>query len=254
MKNALQYYYHLTVENIHQMNGIYKFSLYNMYYAMYPYDGNINTIDEIYKLSMQMLKQGIYCHQIILNIEQKIITMINGRPYILLKSTHSLEEKITIEHLIEFSNLTRNIYNQEEAYHDKWKSLWSDKIDYFEYQVNQFGHSYPLIRESFSYFVGMAETGISLLNQSTLDYRDLVVSHKRIKRTQTLYDLYNPLSFIVDLKVRDICEYFKESFVHNEDIWEDIIFYLTHNYLTNYEYFMFFVRMFYPSLDRKSVV
>ncbi len=247
MKNALQYYYHLTIDNIHQNAGVYKFVIQNVYYAFSPYDGDLGYVDTLYNLSVQMLNQGIYCHQIVLNAEQKVLTYVNGIPYVLLKSYYAMEEKITLEHIIQFSTMTMNVNYSNEIRRDHWGKLWSEKIDYFEYQVNQFGKSHPTIRESFSYFVGIAETGISLLGQSTLDYKNFVVSHKRIKRTQTLFDLYNPLSFIIDLKIRDVCEYFKESFITNGDIWSDIEYYLTTNQLTNYEYFMFFVRMFYPS-------
>lgn len=247
MKNALQYYYHLSTDNIHQMDGVYKFTIQDQYYAFYPYDGDLNQVDTIYHLSINLWKYGIYCHQIVLNSEQKIVTIVNDTPYILIKSNYAFEEKITMEHLISFSNMTSNIPYQNTMRHDNWEKLWSEKIDYFEYQVNQFGKSHPIIRDSFSYFVGIAETGISLLNQTKLDYKNLVVSHKRIKRTQTVFDLYNPLSFIVDLKIRDACEYFKESFMTNENIWDDIEYYLTHNTLTSYEYLMFFIRMLYPS-------
>lgn len=247
MKNALQYYYHLTVQNIHQSEGIYKFQLQNQYYAFYPYDGDLNAIETIYNLSIDLLNNGIYCHQIVLNLENKIVTFVNGNPYVLLRSNYALEEKITLEHIISFSNMTNNITYKSEIRRDNWEQLWSQKIDYFEYQVNQFGKSHPIIRESFSYFAGLAETGISLLNQMKLDYKDLVVSHKRIKRTQTVFDLYNPFSFIIDLKVRDACEYFKESFITNKNILDDIKYYLANNRLTNYEYLMFLIRMFYPS-------
>ena len=247
MKNALQYYYHLTANDIHQTDGVYKFTIQNQYYAFYPYDGDLNYVDTIYRFSIRLLEQGIYCHQIVLNVNQQVVTYVNQNPYILLRSNYAMEEKITMEHLIMFSNMTSHIQYQEEMRHDNWEKLWSTKIDYFEYQVNQFGKAHPIIRESFSYFVGLAETGISLLNQTKLDYKNLVISHKRIKRNQTVFDLYNPLSFIVDLKIRDACEYFKESFVSNENIWQDIEFYLTHNSLTSYEYLMFLIRMFYPS-------
>ena len=247
MKNALQYYYHLTVEDIHQIDGVYKFTIQNQYYAFYPYEGDINYVDTIYRFSIHLLEQGIYCHQMVLNVNQQVVTYVNQVPYILLRSSYALEEKITMEHLIMFSNMTSHIQYQDEMRHDNWEKLWSNKIDYFEYQVNQFGKAHPIIRDSFSYFVGLAETGISLLNQTKLDYKNLVISHKRIKRNQTVFDLYNPLSFIVDLKIRDACEYFKESFVSHENIWQDIEFYLTHNSLTSYEYLMFLIRMFYPS-------
>lgn len=247
MKNALQYYYHLAIDNIHQINGIYKFTYQNQYYAFCPFEGSQEQANMAYDLSVSLWNQGIYCHQIVFNIDQRIVTTVNNSSFILLRSNYKMEEKITVEQLLLFSSMTSKVIYQNEMRHDNWGKLWSEKIDYFEYQVNQFGKSHPIIRESFSYFVGLAETGISLLKQTKMEYKNLVISHKRIKRNQTIFDLYNPLTFIVDLKIRDICEYFKESFITNKNIWDDIVYYLTHNSLTNYEYLMFFVRMLYPS-------
>lgn len=247
MKNALQYYYHLSVDEIHQTDGIYKFNIQDQLYALIPFYENLEYANEVYKLSIKLLQKGIYCHQILLNQEQKIVTMINNNPYILLKSYSNLDKKITLEQIIQFTSSTKEVEYTDYLRRDKWEILWSEKIDYFEYQINQFGKSHPKIRESFSYFVGLAETGISVLSQFQTDYKNLGVCHKRIKKNQTLFDLYNPLNFVIDWQVRDVSEYFKESFVRNKNILSDIQYYLTHTVLTTYEYQMFFARMLYPS-------
>lgn len=247
MKNAIQYHYGINVDNIHQTNGIYKFSLGNIYYLLAPYEGDLKEIEYIYDLIVKMLTKGIYCHQIVMNSEKKLFTIINNVPYVLIKSEYNMDNKLIMENIIQFSNMTLQIDYKESLRRDNWAILWSNKIDYFEYQVNQFGKSYPNIRGSFSYFLGVAETGISLYNNIKFDYKNLVVAHKRIKKNSTLYDLYNPLNFVIDIRIRDACEYFKESFISNSDIYDDIITYFVENKLTEYEYKMFFVRMLYPS-------
>ena len=92
-----------------------------------------------------------------------------------------------------------------------WKRLWEEKIDYFEYQLSQFGNKHPLIRESFAYYTGYVEMAISLLNDLPKKNNNLVLTHKRIRGNSTLYDLYDPFNFVIDHKVRDAAEYFKSK-------------------------------------------
>ena len=49
------------------------------------------------------------------------------------------------------------------------------------------------------------------------------VSHKRIGKNSTLYDLYNPLNLIIDYKARDAAEYFKDLFIQKENIFEEVM-------------------------------
>ena len=60
-----------------------------------------------------------------------------------------------------------------------------------------------------------------------MDYYNLSISHRRIHKKDTLFDLYNPINFIIDVKVRDICEYYKTCFLDNQNIIDDIKNYLT---------------------------
>ena len=75
------------------------------------------------------------------------------------------------------------------------------------------GKKYPLLVDSFNYFVGMAENAISYYNTILIDknYR-YVVGHKVIKWTDTVESLYNPLNITFDYKVRDIAEFIKYNF------------------------------------------
>ena len=85
-----------------------------------------------------------------------------------------------------------------------WGLLWSKKIDYLEDLINENGKKYPLIVDSFNYFVGMAENAIGYFNSIGFNknYR-YVVSHKVIKDDDSVEVLYNPMNIIFDYKVRD---------------------------------------------------
>ena len=55
------------------------------------------------------------------------------------------------------------------------------------------------------------------------------------------------MNFIIDYRIRDAAEYFKDLFVENENIFENILNYFYKEHLTMYECYSFFVRLFYPS-------
>lgn len=242
MKNVISFYYELYPLDIHQSIDKYTFKIDNNYYAFVLYKRKLELINNLYSISKELLKKGIYTHEIIPNKENKIITFVNNEPYVLLKLYDEMKEKVKIEDIITFSNLTTNIFKEQ----DDWGLLWSNKIDYYEYQVNQFGKKYPIIRESFSYFVGLAENGISLYNELKNNITYTSIAHLRMTPNSTYFDLYNPLEFIVDYRCRDVSEYLKFKFL-KEDIFEDIVEYITNNNLTETEIKLFFIRMLFAT-------
>ena len=109
------------------------------------------------------------------------------------------------------------------------------------------GKKHPLITESFSYYIGLGETAIQLVNSLEKTNINLVYSHKRINADDKQYDLYNPLNLIVDYKVRDIAEYLKSRFFNDENIMDDLTYYLNNVRLSTYEYYLFLARLIYPT-------
>ncbi|MFV0250413.1 MAG: hypothetical protein ACK5HP_05230 [Bacilli bacterium] len=246
MKNWVKYYYNLIPNDIHQFDQKYKFNIGDDFYVIEKYDRDINEINEILKLIEYLNYNGIYCHRIVPNNNNEIITIMEGNKYILLKAHNKLEEKITLEYIEIFSNITYNIDNLNLK-RNNWKELWSNKLDYFEYQLSQFGQNKPIIRESFHYFEGLAENAISLLNQATNSKITNVISHKRLKCNLTAFEFYNPLNFIIDFKVRDSCEYFKDLAVNKKDIYSIIEQYILESNFSYDEYLYFFIRLLYPT-------
>ncbi len=247
MKNAINYYYNLEPGNIHQYNKQLKFVINNITYIFIPYSRQTDEINDLYKLSLSLFQNGIYCHQFIPNINNSLITNINNIPYVLLKTYIINNRKINISDLIFFSNSTLiNVENKLRR--DNWYLLWTNKIDYFEYQISQFGKKYPIIRESFSYFVGMAETSIILFKNINNNHgKVLSVNHQRVSSDDTLLDFYNPLNFIIDYKIRNIAEYFKKQFFENNLSYDDIIYYFESESLNQYDCVMLFIRLLFPT-------
>ena len=247
MKNIIAYYYNLYSYDIHQIQGIYKFSVGNDNYALEPC--NILELDRIYKIYKILLQNNIYVHQIIPTISNNIYMTYNNVNYILLKIGNITCKRIDLNDIIKFNRSVSIInINSENIPSTDWGVLWSKKIDYFEYQINQFGKKHPEIRESISYYIGMVETGISLYNNTIQNFKSKKsISHKRINKNSTLYDLYNPLNLIVDYKVRDATEYFKNLFLNKKNIFDDIVKYFYEEQLSLNDCYIFFIRMFYPS-------
>lgn len=245
MKNVLSYYYNLHLSDIHQIEGIYRFNLNGIEYAFTQYKRNLNEIRELYELSLLLFQNGIMVHQFVLNKENQLITYVNQKPYVLLQIYNNSKQNITINDINNFSFSSSILKLPEKQVN--WANLWSDKIDYFEYQVNQFGKKNPLIRESFSYFSGLVENGISLFNMLELDYNNYSVSHQRLSSKDTMFEFLNPMNLIIDYKVRDACEFYKEKFLNKQSISSEIKEYLSNKNLNVYEILLFFIRMFYPS-------
>lgn len=245
MKNAIKYYYNFEPIDIHFLNNGYFFSLANQFYVLYICYLEEKDIQKIYDLQKKLLENNIYVHQIILNRDRNIFTMIDGKKYILMEMYNEMNNKINEDMVVLFNEETSYIFTDDRS-QISWKKLWEQKIDYFEYQVNQFGKKFAKIRQSFSYFVGMTELGISLLTNFNSNAK-LSISHRRINKDSTTFDLYNPFNFIIDYKIRDICEYFKYSFIKGEDVFEKILKYFSISNLTLEEIYLFFTRMLFPS-------
>ena len=240
MKNVLNYFYNIYTENIRLNGENYYFKYNDENYILYLYNGEYKELEVLYELYIQLLKRRIYCHQIILNKDDQIATIYNQKKYVLLKVRKNLDNSVTIDEILYFGNMTAGYKGDVN-----WKTLWSNKIDYFEYQVSHFGKKYPLIRNSFSYYVGIVENGIILLNEKKQIVNS--ISHKRISNVESTLEFYNPLNFVIDIRVRDAAEYFKSRLLTDQDIIDDIKKYLIMSKLNENEVYYFFVRLFYPS-------
>ncbi len=234
MKNVLSYFYNIDTSNIRKIGKNYHFIYKGDNYILYFYDLDLN-LQEIYEMGMYLIRNNILVHLMIPNINNVLITEFDSKRYILLKSFES-NRKIDYNDILKFSNI--KVQNKK----CNWYELWSKKIDYFEYQMNEFKNEHPILKDSFNYFIGITESAIMLLNGVNLNF-EMVISHRRVGDNS--FDFYNPLNLIYDLRVRDISEYFKKEFYRKsnlEEIKESIKF------LNSYELYMFFVRMLYPTI------
>jgi len=131
---------------------------------------------------------------------------------------------------------------------NKWELLWESKIDYYELQVRENEKKYPLIRESFDYFIGMAENAISYLVNTKLELKPTITDQKVISHNNIVLSLTDPSNIILDHKARDVAEYIKFSFwSNNKNIFKELNEYFYYNYYSLYGIRILFSRILYPS-------
>lgn len=229
MINNISYYYNVVPKKLIKQNDDYYFEC-DTNYVLKKYDDN--KIEMVYRYIQKLNYLKLYCHQIVLNKKNSPITLIDNIPYVLIKYTSN--KKMELNDVIFFNYPLDNLINCTD-----WKNLWIKKLNYFEYIVNQSEIKYPLLKESFSYFAGYTELAVSLLNNIEKDNARISIAHNRLD--ETIYTLYDPFNFIIDYKIRDICEYLKNK---------DNLFNYLDNVLKVYnknEISLFFIRMLYPS-------
>ena len=248
MKSDIEYYYNIHINKLNTFKNNYSFEYNLEKYYFVMYQRPIEDLKDLYNVTIELRNKNISCHQFVLNKNNKIITNIDNTNYVMLKVEQDNQE-IDLIDIMKFQNSLILTKEQSKLYRNDWANLWSEKVDYFEYQISEIGKDKELILNSFSYYIGLAENAISYVNNimSSNNMYILTLSHKRIFTPNYALNFYNPLSFIFDLQVRDIAEYLKSAFFNNENSLKELEYYLNHKKLSDYEYKMLYARLLYPS-------
>jgi spore coat protein YutH len=252
MNNYINYYYNIYPDSIREQDKNYYFSYENELYYLIIFDRPLEDASYLYQLNVEMIKRGSLVHEIILNKDKNIVTFIDDVPYILMRIYVNINKKSNLSEITFISLNNINIKNNKVLDRSDWVTLWSAKIDYFEYQISQVGKKYPIICEYLSYYIGLAENAISYVKNTIIDlkpgeYDGLTLCHKRIKAKDTVFDLYNPISFIIDYPVRDLGEYIKTEFFNDNDIWTELDEYFKNCDLSLYSKRLLYARLLFPS-------
>ena len=252
MKDTISFYYNIDIDTLEEKDGKYHFKYQNRDFFFVFFNRNLEELEDLLACISEMQKKGIDVHGILINKDNSILTKINEYNYILF-SVNNCSETYDIFDIIDMNNkLTLNNYNSK-LYRNNWENLWMQKVDYFEYQIRELGLDKQVIKNSFSYYIGLAENAISYVHNVKLKYPSqgtIVLSHRRIFYPNYKLNYLNPLSFIFDLEVRDIAEYLKAMFFSEDDeseVLEELKSFLKIKRLTIYEYNMLYARLLYPS-------
>ena len=253
MKQALEYYYNIDIDNLDEFDNNYHFILNKWDYYFVFFNRSIDELNDIIACINELKRKGINCHNIIFNKDNQALTKIGDIYYVLLSIYNPNEEY----DLIDIINMQKKLLlnpNHSKLYRNNWATLWSDKVDYFEYQIKELGLEKKEVLKTFSYYIGLAENAISYVNKTNQSYSQgfndrITLSHRRIHYPNIKVNYLNPLSFIFDLEVRDIAEYLKSLFFLSKELdsLEELQIYLKTAKLSIYSYQMLYARLLYPS-------
>ena len=242
MKNFIEYFYNIKIDKIFYEKNYYFFAYNGYTYKLYALTREYDVNFLLY-MNQKMLNNTLVS-EIIINRNNEIISIYNENKFILIKIFVNVNKNISLNEILFLNN-----YLSSKKLNVNWGQLWEKKIDYLEELINENGKKYPLIVNSFNYFVGMTENAISYYSSISIgDDINYVISHRSIKIGDTIESLYNPLNIILDYRVRDMAEYIKISFFKNNKlIFKEIQEYLISNNLSLVEVQSLVARLLYPS-------
>lgn len=249
MKQTVEYYYNLIIDKILLEGDTYHFSKDDKDYYFVPFLGDLKTLEEKLNCSIELLNKGIAVHNVVVNIKNEIITKVEDIPYLLLE-VKDKDELYLLEDIMALND--KLTLTSKYNYKNNWAFLWSSKIDYIESQSNELILDNK-IKSSLDFYIGLSETAISVCNNVYQKYQvtpddKVTLAHKRIYYPNTALNYLNPISFIIDLEVRDIAEYIKSIFYNDKDAIKELNKYLENRKLSFYSYNMLLARLIYPSI------
>ncbi|MCM1053746.1 MAG: hypothetical protein NC483_07220 [Ruminococcus sp.] len=252
MRESINYYYNLNVSELENWGNVYSFKLNNSNFYFVPIKRANEELEDIIEVSKELKIKGLEVHDIIFNKFGKIITNVYNENYCLLKVIGDIYQEYDLSDLLKINQKLILNPNKSKLYRNSWAKLWSDKIDYFEYQVHELGKDKPIILDSFSYYVGLGENAISYVNDTISKYKPtendrITLSHKRVNYPNYKLNYLNPLSFIFDLEIRDISEFIKSAFINNEDALSYLKEVLSIKKFSIYSLSLLYARLLYPS-------
>lgn len=252
MKDIIKYYYNFDINECIDYKNYSTFKYNGELFYFVFFNRTEEELNDLVEIIYELKNKGIRVHDIIINRDKKILTKVGDIYYILLKLNNKSNEIISFINICELNDKLKLNNKNTKLYRNNWGELWSKKIDYFEYQINEIGKNKQVILDSFSYYVGLAENAISYVNKinkviGISEYDNITLSHRRIFYPNISLNFYNPLSFVFDLNIRDIAEYIKIGFFNNEYSLLDLKTFLKLKKLTPYSYHMLYARLLYPS-------
>lgn len=252
MKELLKLFYNIEGYTIVDQENNF-FSMQEHKFVLVPYTRSESELEDLVNLNEELIQKGLPTARFILNKQKSFLTLYENKKYVLLELVSPLEQEYTCLDMISFADKLVIKSQKSILIRNNWAELWSSKIDYFEYQIRQLGKDKPIIINSFSYYVGLAENAIAYVNNTTKKYQITINDHitlqrKRINFPNLQKDYFNPLNYILDLEVRDIASYFKSIFFSSyDDLFIEVNAYLKRRKLSIYGYQLLYARLLYPS-------
>lgn len=242
MKNMIEYYYNIRIDNLYNDSDNYVFDINGKHFVFKLYNDNIDNSNDMYKLN-SIVSNRLNVDSIVLNRFNSPLTKVNDNFYFLIFNKRKYDITLPL-----ISNMALDNISISALERNNWEILWENKIDYYERQIGENEKKYPLIRESFDYFVGLAENAISYLVNTKLEVSPGINDNKVVAHKYLSGSLTEPDNLILDHRARDVAEYIKYSFYNdNKMIFKELDEYFYYNYFSIYGMRVLFSRILYPS-------
>ena len=254
MKESINYTYNLNVENLEDFSFYYRFKINGQEFYFVPFNRSEEELKDLIECSRELKIRGIECHDFILNRNNLVVTKVGDQNFLLLRVIGEAKKEFYISDIVDLNNKLVLTSNKSKLYRNNWVQLWSEKVDYFEYQIRELGKEKIGVLNSFSYYIGLAENAICYVNKTNAsltpsDLDRVTLSHRRFFYPNIKLNYLNPLSFIFDLEVRDVAEYVKILYFYGEEgeAFAELELFFKLRRLSSYGYQMLFARLLYPS-------
>ena len=223
MKETINYYYNVYPNKIVEINNGCYFHFNDFKYYFIETTKTIEELDFLVKVSNNLYNKNILVDTFIINKNKSFYVSLNNKVYVLLRVNTLENDKYSLKDLIYFNK--KLILNTSDLV--PWDILWSKKIDIFENEISEFNIDYPLIQESFDYYVGLAENAISyfvdIKETENMNETSISLSHKRLNKEVLSGLINNPINFTFDYEIRDIALYIQSKFFDDVLDFEEVV-------------------------------
>lgn len=223
MKETINYYYNVYPKKIVEINNGCYFYFNDFKYYFVETSKSIEEIEFLVKVSNLLYKRNIFVDTFIMSKNKTFYVVLNDKIYILLRVNALENDKYSLNNLIYFNNLLLLKNNNVVPY----DVLWGKKIDMFESEMADLNIDYPIIQESFDYYVGLAENALSYYVdiKETENMNDAKVSlgHKRLNKYALSGLINNPINFTFDYEIRDTALYIETKFFDGVLDFEEVV-------------------------------
>ena len=122
MKETLEYYYNLDIDNLEELDGKYHFKIENQDFFFVSYNRGLEELEDIIEVCNEMFLKGINVHEVIRNRNNSFLTKVNEYNYILFR-VNNLSEEYDIFDMVNISNKLILNNNKSSLYRNNWGSL-----------------------------------------------------------------------------------------------------------------------------------
>lgn len=200
MEKIINFYYNLYPNELQKMYNGFYFLINSYKFLLIELVLPKNNILDIYE---KLIQNNIGYFIIITNKDNNPVSSFENKEYILFQINGDDKE------ILKFGE---QIYIPSKS-DVNWGKLWSDRIDYYEIQINELAQDKKIILESIYYYIGLAENAIYIANKYlNIPENESIIQHYRMNVPIRKGDYFNPGNMLSDIYVRDIAEYIKNSF------------------------------------------